>query len=92
MSIGVLGSGSAHGEECGHACHGQRCGPQAGLFPGLPSMLPTRLLGALHAALPCSDNKADTQDDKAFDLLTRELVFEAKAKPGERTLTGGACT
>lgn len=36
-----------------------------------------------------SDNKADTNEDKAFDVLTRELVFEAKAKPGERTLTGG---
>lgn len=35
------------------------------------------------------DNKADSEADKAFDVLTRELVFEAKAKPGERTLTGG---
>lgn len=37
----------------------------------------------------CRDNRADTAEDKAFDVLTRELVFEAKAKPGERTLTGG---
>ncbi|PRW57304.1 Nucleolar 14 [Chlorella sorokiniana] len=28
-----------------------------------------------------------THEDQAFDVLTRELVFEAKAKPGERTLT-----
>ena len=34
------------------------------------------------------DARADTQEDKAFDVLTRELVFEAKAQPGERTLTG----
>ncbi len=39
---------------------------------------------------PCRDNRADTEEDKAFDVLTRELVFEAKAKPGERTLTGAA--
>lgn len=37
----------------------------------------------------CRSTKPDTQEDKAFDVLTRELVFEAKAKPGERTLTGG---
>lgn len=37
---------------------------------------------------PSSDSKSDTQEDKAFDVLTRELVFEAKAQPGERTLTG----
>lgn len=34
------------------------------------------------------DSKADNQEDAAFDVLTRELVFEAKARPGERTLTG----
>ena len=29
-----------------------------------------------------------TAEDRAFDVLTRELVFEAKAKPGQRTLAG----
>jgi nucleolar protein 14 len=29
-----------------------------------------------------------TEEDRRFDALTKELVFEAKAKPGERTLTG----
>jgi hypothetical protein len=36
------------------------------------------------------DSKPDNQEDAAFDVLTRELVFEAKARPGERTLTGAA--
>lgn len=36
----------------------------------------------------CRDSRADNREDQAFDVLTRELVFEAKAKPGERTLTG----
>lgn len=91
--MSVLENGWAHGEwdACMLAMVSVAAHRPACLPAGLPT-LPTRVLGALHAALPCRDNKADTQDDKAFDLLTRELVFEAKAKPGERTLTGGACT
>ncbi|KAL4451742.1 hypothetical protein ABPG75_007404 [Micractinium tetrahymenae] len=45
------------------------------------------LLGLMRKKGEKRDNKAETEEDKAFDVLTRELVFEAKAKPGERTLT-----
>jgi hypothetical protein len=43
----------------------------------------------LSALAACRDNRGDSEGDRAFDVLTRELVFEAKAKPGERTLAGG---
>ena len=44
----------------------------------------------LHRAinLLCSSNKAENEDDRRFDVMARELVFEAKAQPGDRTLSG----
>jgi len=32
------------------------------------------------------------ESDRAFDMLTKELIFEAKAQPGERTLTAEELT
>ena len=54
---------------------------------GLPHM-PSCLL-PFSALAAGRDNRGDSEGDRAFDVLTRELVFEAKAKPGERTLAGG---
>lgn len=45
------------------------------------------LLGLMRKKGEKRDSRADNREDQAFDVLTRELVFEAKAKPGERTLT-----
>ena len=34
------------------------------------------------------DNKPETDDDRRFDLLTRELVYEAKGQPADRMPQG----
>jgi hypothetical protein len=47
------------------------------------------LLGLMRKKGEKPDRRADNKEDAAFDVLTRELVFEAKARPGGRTLTGG---
>ena len=77
----------------------RRCGwCAAGLPLGMPAAALAVVPMAPKCSLPscacccaccraCRDNKAETKEDQAFDVLTRELVFEAKAKPGERTLT-----
>lgn len=54
---------------------------------GLLNCLPPLLLPV--PAFAYSDNRSDGQADQAYDVLTRELVFEAKAQPGDRTMTGG---
>jgi len=47
----------------------------------------TALLGMLRPKGAKLGAQAVDDSDKRFDVLTKELVFEAKAQPGERTLT-----
>jgi hypothetical protein len=77
------GDGSSTTRRC-HCAYLPVCPLCLPLLTCLPARLPSRRLLAAYR-----DNRGDSEGDRAFDVLTRELVFEAKAKPGERTLTGG---
>lgn len=53
--------------------------------PFLASMLKPK--GSKHEKQPKDEVNGAEYEDKRFDVLTKELIFEAKAQPGERTLT-----